>query len=243
MVTPARSAQQGRRELPADQPLESNQDNFTHYYSRRTRAQGEVDARELAAHAGSKTKEEVWLYFEGTSQYGTPLSYWYEIGMGETDDHAQLTHSSDLLFAIMADFKTVRAFSEYHFHPRFVGKKARYLGDEYPSPIDISSYLVSGAVALMVGAPAVKVDFRVVTKTGVYVVTPNYDELRHSIPVAQSVLDSYSSEFYRQRMLLGDQVEENHAFAARTSTPKLRIEFRAAGELDPAVKPAKKKQK
>lgn len=229
MVTPA---QRGRRELAADRPLESNQDNFTHYYSRRTRAQGERDLQSLAAHATPDTKEEVWFYFEGTSHYGSPQSYWYEVGMGETEDRAESLYRTELLRAIKRDFKTVSAFSGYHFHPRAVGKNAGSVGDEYPSPIDIYSYLMSGEVAATVGAPEVKVDFRVVTKTGVYVITPNYAELRFNMRAAQGVLTSYESAFNSSRVRLRDQVQENRNFALRTSTARFRIEFRMAGESE-----------
>ena len=239
MVKPA---QQGRRELPADWPLESNQDNFTHYYSRRTRQQGERDLQNLAAHATSATKEEVWFYFEGISHSGSPLSYWYEIGMGETEDRAESLHRTELLRAIMRDFQMVNAFSGYHFHPRPAGKNAGLTGDEYPSPIDIRSYLVSGETAEIVGAPEVKVDFRVVTKSGVYVITPNYADLRDDISLAQGVLTSYESEFYRRRAVLRDQIQENRNFALRTSTARFRIEFRLAGEPESAQQPAKKKR-
>lgn len=240
MVTPA---QRGRRELAADRPLESNQDNFTHYYSRRTRQQGERDLQNLAVHAKANTKEEVWFYFEGVSQYDTPLSYWYEVGMGETESSAELLPRPELLRAIKRDFKVVTAFSGYHFHPRPVGKSAGMIGDEYPSPIDIKSYLMSSETAATLGAPEVKVDFRVATKTGVYVVTPSYAELRQNIRAAQSVLTSYESEFYRPKTRPRDQIQENRNFALRTSTARFRIEFRMAGEPGPTLQPEKKKKK
>ena len=204
---PSPNPREGRWELSPDKPLMVNT-RKKHYYSRRSRTQGEKDLQGLC---GKSKLEETYIFVEGIDHDGNKAHYWYEVGEKETLTNSTAILSSEFFRGIRADFKEITGMSNYHFHPKDLNDGKQYrcgkkldkicsnAGCEYPSHIDISSYLKTALTNTDISFGFVEgiYDNRVVTSTGVFVLRPKFNFIRSNQKVVESIIKDYHEYFQK----------------------------------------------
>lgn len=170
-------------ERPGDQPLQLNRWE-KHYISRRARGAGENDLNALAAKPA--TTEEGFEYIEGRLG-GMPVALWYEIGFDESEHRVFLERDPELIRGAQQVFDEVTAMSGYHYHPR---QSMAHHESEYPSDGDFEELIWDGLFHKEVGLPQ-HYDRRVVTSTGVMIMTSNYAVIDQDQAGARRELERY----------------------------------------------------
>lgn len=180
---------EGFVERPVDQPLIVNT-STPHYYSKRTRRQGELDLKILVA--DPKSKEEFFVFIEGIDKDNKPISYWYEVGEKETEKRVIHSHSNIFIAAIQSDFQKVTGMSLYHFHPT-APKDSKELGKEYPSSEDLTSLfsLILGDATDSFGYPYNVLDYRVINPFGAFVMKPARNMILANASTLEEQRDRY----------------------------------------------------
>ncbi|MDO8526774.1 MAG: hypothetical protein Q7T03_03695 [Deltaproteobacteria bacterium] len=222
---PIVNPREGRVERPVHQPLKANYDKSRHYYSRRTRAEGEADLQKMT---GTAPKEEGFLFAEGLDAEGKPISYWYEIGEDETAKTNKMPVSSHLIAGVRADFEKLTGMSFYHFHPK-MGENT--FGAEYPSPTDFEAVMGSAKDSLKMGYPEEVLDDRIVTPTGVYTLHAKLSLIRGNLKMFEDEIVRYKDFFHKfgevVKRAFDDlpQAEINKNFAKAVSSDFVELTF------------------
>lgn len=216
----------------SDTKLRVNTD-AVHYKISKSREDGEKDLIELSETAD---KEEAWVFIKDSNGD----SVWHEVGYNEKTDSA--TTDLNMIKSLPADTAEI---SVYHHHP--VEKIAFQDTSQTPSGKDAMGFL-QGMQAVMVYNPELlnKIDFRVVTSSGVYVF-----KFKPGILTDQKLLDKVNRKIneldierllfphfdYRHRNRANFQ-KENAGFARRFSNGLMQITF--IPNNNPRVNPSKK---
>jgi len=193
------------REFPKGSPLVCNQ-SLTHYYSRRSRAQGEADLVRLCE---SATVEESFYLFEGVNERGEKISFWYEVGIREELDNTHNSTCGAFFRGAAMDFARITQVAHYHIHPTTSDKS---YNSHYPSPgdfEDVMTFAITDEPARL-EFDAALYEERVVTAVGVYSAKPNFAKAASDPEGAREAIREYERLF---EIFLDDVKGESIALA------------------------------
>ena len=210
------------RDIDSSQKLRVNTDD-THYRIKKSREEGEGNIFELC---DTSKKEELWAFIK----YSNGKSYWQECGYDEEVDGAN-ADLAPIMEEITKRQSEVVEVSIYHHHP--VDKLSKHNRRQTPSGRgrDITSHFkIMKMVAAYCPKLANKVDFRIVTSTGIYVIKSSPEVLKNQA-MQEEIADNIRREretfphFNYHRSNRHNFHTENANFAKRFSNALVEITF------------------
>jgi len=214
---------QKKDKKPARLELYVNQ-STPHYIMERSQEDGEEDLKKLSQQA---KVEESWIYVKYKNE-----EKWYEDGLKGTEENVKIDPS--VMQKILPKEKDIKEISLYHFH---IDNQSQTVISEFPSSSDINYYsTIHRIFHENYSSLAKKIDFRIITKTGKYVINPDeslseIDMLGWGIDCVEALNDELTlikagkSKLNYSKKNQKNFGEVNTEFAQKFSNPYFRITF------------------